>query len=123
MRSQRNIVIAAVVLLVSGLASCRRRAPTEDQAAEYKAEAEPIIEALETHYPKHGTYPATVEETDMTHFDTPYGSSRYEVYKNGQMCQLIIGAPATGPDFNLHWTGVGRDSHKFPQKWSWVVYP
>ena len=104
-------------------AGCGRKVPTEEQAAEYKAKAEPITKALEASYAKQRKYPATIEEIGMQHFQTPYGSSRYEIQLNGQMCQLIIGDPKTEKYFNLHWTGMGNESQKFPQKWTWVVYP
>ena len=119
----RSIVAwVAVTLLVGASVGCGRGVPTDEQAAEYKALAEPIIKALETSYAKHGKYPATIEEIGMKHIETPYGSSRYEVHLNGQMCQLMIGNQKTEQDFNLHWTGMGKDAHKFPQTWTWVVY-
>ena len=120
---RRITSFAAVILLLSASVGCGRKVPTEEQAANYQTQAAPIIEVLETHYARHGKYPATIEELGMDHFKTPYGSSRYEVHMNGQMCQLIISDPETEKNFNLHWTGMGKESPKFPQKWSWVVYP
>jgi hypothetical protein len=124
MRAPRILSFAVLFLLVCISVGCGgRQAPTEEQAQEYKTKAEPITKALEAYYAKHGKYPGTIEEIGMEHFKTPYGSSHYEVLLNGQMCQLIIGDPETGKYFNLHWTGTGRDGHKSPQKWTWVVYP
>ncbi len=122
MRVHRIISSAILILLMTALVGCGRKVPSEEQAAEYKEKAEPITKALDAHYAKHRKYPATIEEIGMEHFKTPYGSSRYEVMMEGQMCQLIIGDPKTGPDFNLHWTGTAKDSQRNPQKWTWVVY-
>jgi hypothetical protein len=123
---RRITALAAAFLLATisvGCSGITRRAPTEEQAAEYKKQAEPITNALEAYYAEHGTYPPSIEEIGMQHFNTPYGSSRYEVFKDGQMCEFVIGDPKTAQDFNLHWTGLGKDSPKYPQKWTWVVYP
>jgi hypothetical protein len=115
------MLIANLILLIA-IAGCGRRAPTEEQAETYKAKADPITMALEAHYSKHGQYPASIEEVGQQHFETPFGSSRYEVLMGGQMCQLMVGSPGTSSDFELHWTGMGKDSPKFPQKWTFVVY-
>jgi hypothetical protein len=118
-----RILLAATSLMVFvWVSGCGRRAPTDEQATKYKADAEPIINALEAYYAKHGSYPATIEEVGVKHFDTPFGLSRYEVMKNSQVCQLMIGRPETSSDFELHWTGMGKDAQKFPQKWSFVVH-
>jgi hypothetical protein len=34
----------------------------------------------------------------------------------------MIGSPDPSSDFELHWTGMGKQSGKFPQKWTFVVY-
>jgi hypothetical protein len=123
MLARRMLSFAAGILLTGAAVGCGRNVPTEQQAADYKMQAQPIIEVLEACYARHGKYPATIEELGMDHFKTPYGSSRYEVHRDGQMCQLIIGDPETEKNFNLHWTGMGKESPKFPQKWTWAVYP
>src|SRR5262249_15426971 len=120
---QGRILLAVTALTLLVVASgCGRRTPTEAQAEEYKAKAEPITKALEAHYSKHSKYPASIEEIGLEHFETPFGRSRYEVMLSGQMCQLMIGSPETSSDFELHWTGMGKDSQKFPQKWTFVVH-
>ena len=96
--------VASLALLVT-VAGCGRQAPTDAQAEEYKAKAEPIIKALEAHFAKHGTYPVSVEEIGLQHFETPFGPSRYEVLMGGQVCQLMIGSPNTSSAFVM---GVTR---------------
>jgi hypothetical protein len=112
----------AGVALVAMVPGCGQRAPTDAQADEYKAKAEPIIKALEAHFAQHGRYPASVEDIGLQHFETPFGPSRYEVLMGGQSCQFMIGSPDTSSVFELHWTGMGKQADKFPQKWTFVVY-
>jgi hypothetical protein len=121
MRVRKLLAVAGLMLLIA-VSGCGRRAPTEAQAGDYKAKAEPITKALEAHYAKYRRYPTSIEEIGLRHFETPFGHSRYEVMMDGQVCQLMIGNPETSSGFELHWTGTGKDSHKSPQKWSFVVH-